>query len=75
MLKVLALLDACVLTTPPFPGGPWTPAVIPEAHKTVEATMGTVMFIDVPEHRQDLRQKFHPDNMPIWRFLQGEGDK
>lgn len=37
--------------------------------------MGTVMFIDVPEHRQDLRQKFHPDNMPIWRFLQGEGDK
>ncbi|KAL2114195.1 hypothetical protein VUR80DRAFT_122 [Thermomyces stellatus] len=54
--------------------GPWTPAVIPEAHKTVEATMGTVMFIDVPEHRQDLRQKFHPDNMPIWRFLQGEGD-
>ncbi|EOO03944.1 putative sarcosine oxidase protein [Phaeoacremonium minimum UCRPA7] len=45
--------------------GPWTSAVIPEAHKTVEATMGTVMFIDIPEERKDLRKKFHPDNMPL----------
>lgn len=36
--------------------------------------MGTVMFIDIPEDRQDLRTKFHPDNMPVWRFIQGEGE-
>lgn len=33
------------------------------------------MFIDVPEDRQDLREKFHPDNMPVWRFLTGDGEK
>ncbi|KAJ5758224.1 uncharacterized protein N7511_006918 [Penicillium nucicola] len=54
--------------------GPWTPAVLPEAHRSVEATMGTVMFIDIPEDRQDLREKFHPDVMPVWRFIQGEGE-
>lgn len=36
--------------------------------------MGTLMFIDVPEDRKDIREKFHPKNMPIWRFLRGEGD-
>lgn len=55
-------------------GGPWTPAVVPEAHRSVEATMGTVMFVDIPEDRKDLREKFHPKNMPVWRFIQGEGD-
>ncbi|CAP98823.1 Pc22g15350 [Penicillium rubens Wisconsin 54-1255] len=54
--------------------GPWTAAVLPEAHRSVEATMGTVMFIDVPEDRKDLRDKFHPDNIPVWRFIQGEGE-
>ncbi|OJJ07021.1 hypothetical protein ASPVEDRAFT_154944 [Aspergillus versicolor CBS 583.65] len=54
--------------------GPWTAHVVPEAHRSVEATMGTLMFIDIPEHRKDLREKFHPKNMPIWRFLRGEGD-
>lgn len=55
-------------------GGPWTAHVVPEAHRSVEATMGTLMFIDIPENRKDLREKFHPKNMPIWRFLRGEGD-
>ncbi len=55
-------------------GGPWTAHVVPEAHRSVEATMGTLMFIDIPEHRKDIREKFHPKNMPIWRFLRGEGD-
>ncbi|KAL3476717.1 FAD dependent oxidoreductase [Aspergillus californicus] len=54
--------------------GPWTAQVVPEAHRSVEATMGTLMFVDVPEHRKDIREKFHPSNMPIWRFIQGEGD-
>ncbi|KAJ2971409.1 hypothetical protein NQ176_g7703 [Zarea fungicola] len=34
--------------------GSWTASIIPEAHKTVEATAGTVMFIDIPKERQDL---------------------
>ena len=55
-------------------GGPWTTSVLPESHRSVEATMGTVMFVDIPSHRQDLRKKFHPDNFPIWRFIQGEGE-
>ncbi|CAG8021745.1 unnamed protein product [Penicillium salamii] len=54
--------------------GPWTSTVLPEAHRSVEATMGTVMFIDIPEDRKDLREKFHPDNFPVWRFIQGEGE-
>lgn len=55
-------------------GGPWTSSVLPDSHRSVEATMGTVMFVDIPSHRQDLRKKFHPDNFPVWRFIQGEGD-
>ncbi|KAJ5569878.1 uncharacterized protein N7459_009308 [Penicillium hispanicum] len=54
--------------------GPWSSSVVPEAHRSVEATMGTVMFIDVPEDRPDLRKRFHPDNFPVWRFLEGEGE-
>lgn len=40
----------------------------------MEAAGRTVMFIDIPKDRLDLRQKFHPDNMPVWRFIRGEGD-
>ncbi|RJE25190.1 FAD dependent oxidoreductase [Aspergillus sclerotialis] len=54
--------------------GSWTASVIPEAHRTVEATAGTVMFIDIPRHRQDLWKKFHPDNYPVWSYRRGEGD-
>ncbi|OJJ31433.1 hypothetical protein ASPWEDRAFT_141671 [Aspergillus wentii DTO 134E9] len=54
--------------------GPWSSSVIPEAHRSVEATMGTVMFIDIPADRQDLRQRFHPDRFPVWRFIEGEGE-
>ncbi|KAJ4186392.1 hypothetical protein NW755_007687 [Fusarium falciforme] len=54
--------------------GSWTASIIPEAHKTVEATAGTVMFIDIPKHRQDLWKKFHPDNYPVWSYRRGEGE-
>lgn len=50
--------------------GPWSAAVVPEAHRTVEATMGTVMFMDIPSDRQDLRNRFDSDNMPVWRFVE-----
>lgn len=55
--------------------GSWTAEALPEAHRTVEATAGTVMFIDVPPERHDLRAKFHPDNFPIRRYVSGSGDR
>ncbi|ETS84237.1 hypothetical protein PFICI_02262 [Pestalotiopsis fici W106-1] len=54
--------------------GPWTSSIIPEAHRTVEATAGTVMFMDIPKHRTDLYEKFHPDNFPSWSFRKGQGE-
>jgi sarcosine oxidase/L-pipecolate oxidase len=36
--------------------------------------MGTVMFVDIPKDRKDLREKFHPYNFPVWRFIQGDGE-
>ncbi|KAI8649199.1 DAO domain-containing protein [Fusarium keratoplasticum] len=55
--------------------GSWSSSIVPEAHRTVEATAGTVMFIDIPPHRQDLRAKFHPDNYPVWSYRAGEGEE
>ncbi|TPX13733.1 uncharacterized protein E0L32_005936 [Thyridium curvatum] len=54
--------------------GSWTASIIPEAHLTVEATAGTVMFVDIPEYRQDLWERFHPDNYPVWSYRRGEGE-
>ncbi|KAH7379943.1 FAD dependent oxidoreductase [Cadophora sp. MPI-SDFR-AT-0126] len=54
--------------------GSWSASVIPEAHRTVEATAGVVMFIDIPKERQDLRERFHPDNYPVWSYRRGTGD-
>ncbi|KAG2413370.1 hypothetical protein HFD88_002559 [Aspergillus terreus] len=54
--------------------GSWTASIIPEAHQTVEATAGILMFIDIPKHRQDLWKRFHPDNYPVWSYRRGDGD-
>ncbi|KAJ5155578.1 hypothetical protein N7492_008381 [Penicillium capsulatum] len=54
--------------------GSWTASLIPEASQTVEATAGTVMFIDIPKERKDLWEKFHPSNYPVWSYRRGEGD-
>ncbi|KAJ9611974.1 hypothetical protein H2200_003569 [Cladophialophora chaetospira] len=56
-------------------GGPWTASIVPEAHLTVEATAGTVMFMDIPKHRTDIWKKFHPDNFPVWSYRKGDGDQ
>lgn len=58
----------------PVAGG-WTASIIPEAHRAVETTAGTVMFIDIPQDRKDLWEKFHPDNYPVWSYRRGEGDE
>ncbi|PVH84076.1 FAD/NAD(P)-binding domain-containing protein [Cadophora sp. DSE1049] len=54
--------------------GSWSASVIPEARRTVEATAGVVMFIDIPKERQDVRRRFHPDNYPVWSYRRGTGD-
>ncbi|EAU37976.1 predicted protein [Aspergillus terreus NIH2624] len=63
---------ACVYAR--FLSGSWTASIIPEAHQTVEATAGILMFIDIPKHRQDLWKRFHPDNYPVWSYRRGDGD-
>lgn len=55
--------------------GGWSASIIPEAHQAVETTAGTVLFVDIPEDRQDLRKKFHPDNFPVWSVRSGSGDQ
>ncbi|KAF2165580.1 hypothetical protein M409DRAFT_66997 [Zasmidium cellare ATCC 36951] len=52
--------------------GSWTASVLPEAHRTVEATTGSVMYIDVPADRRDIRQKFSPENFPVWHYRRGQ---
>jgi sarcosine oxidase/L-pipecolate oxidase len=69
-LGSLLVSDVCRLLA-----GSWTASIIPEAHRTVEATAGTVMFIDIPKDRQDLWERFHPSNYPVWSYRRGEGDK
>ncbi|KIX07702.1 uncharacterized protein Z518_02356 [Rhinocladiella mackenziei CBS 650.93] len=54
--------------------GPWTASIIPEAHRTVEATAGTVMFMDIPKARKDIWEKFSPQNFPVWSYRRGEGE-
>ncbi|KAM0324311.1 hypothetical protein ACHAQA_008088 [Verticillium albo-atrum] len=54
--------------------GGWTASILPEAARTVETTAGSVMFMDIPKHRTDLWERFHPDNYPVWSFRSGEGN-
>lgn len=54
--------------------GGWTASIIPEAHRTVETTAGTLMFIDIPKERQDLWEKFSPENYPVWHYRRGDGE-
>lgn len=65
----------CHLPANSFEAGSWSASIVPEAHRTVEATAGTVMFIDIPPHRQDLRAKFHPENYPVWSYRAEEGEE
>lgn len=70
----MLVLFICDLLANALEAGSWSASIVPEAHKSVEATAGTVMFIDIPPHRQDLRAKFHPDNYPVWSYRAGEGE-
>ncbi|KAJ5157919.1 uncharacterized protein N7482_009019 [Penicillium canariense] len=54
--------------------GGWTASIIPEAHRAVETTAGTVMFIDIPKERTDLWERFNVKNFPIWHYRSGDGD-
>jgi sarcosine oxidase/L-pipecolate oxidase len=69
------LLDSCPILMGVSAAGGWTASIIPEAHRAVESTAGTVMFIDIPKERRDLWERFHPDNYPVWSYRRGEGAK
>lgn len=46
--------------------GGWTPSLIPEVERLIETTAGSVLAIQLPEHRQDLWDKYSPGNFPVW---------
>ncbi|KAK5175419.1 uncharacterized protein LTR77_000558 [Saxophila tyrrhenica] len=48
--------------------GGWTPSLLPEIEQLVETTAGSVLSIRLPENRQDLWDKFSPDNFPVWSW-------
>ena len=31
--------------------------------------------MDIPKHRTDIWEKFHPDNFPVWSYRKGDGDQ
>lgn len=79
-LVIVAGNGPCLLIVLPLfltscAAGGWTASIMPEARQTVETTAGTLMFIDIPKHRQDLWTKFHPDNYPVWSYRRGHGDR
>ncbi|KAI1619319.1 FAD dependent oxidoreductase [Exophiala viscosa] len=55
--------------------GGWTATIIPEAHRAIEATAGTVMFVDIPKDRKDLWERFDSKNFPVWSYRRGQGDE
>ncbi|KAK4687540.1 hypothetical protein P7C73_g2584, partial [Tremellales sp. Uapishka_1] len=48
--------------------GGWTPSVIPEVAGILETTAGSVVTVTLPEDRQDLWDRFSPDNFPVWAY-------
>ncbi|KAK8870118.1 hypothetical protein IAR55_000688 [Kwoniella newhampshirensis] len=48
--------------------GGWTPGVVPEASQLLETTAGSVCTITLPKDRQDLWDKFSPEQFPVWAY-------
>lgn len=55
--------------------GGWNASIVPGADQAIETTAVTILFVDIPEERQDLLQKFHPDNWPVWSVRNGSGEE
>ena len=48
--------------------GGWTPSVVPEVEGILETTAGSVVSVQLPKERQDLWDRFSPDNCPVWAY-------
>ncbi|KAI7482658.1 nucleotide-binding domain-containing protein [Hortaea werneckii] len=46
--------------------GGWTPSIVPATERLLETTSGSVLSIRLPRDRQDLWEKYSPDNFPVW---------
>lgn len=74
-LRVSTVLDLLPYHADYLIGGGWTASIVPEAHRTLETTGGTVLFMDIPKDRKDIWEKFDPQNYPAWAYRQGEVDE
>ncbi|KAJ9619297.1 hypothetical protein H2203_008626 [Taxawa tesnikishii (nom. ined.)] len=48
--------------------GGWTPSLLPEADRLLEATAGSIVTIQIPRERQDLWDRYSPANFPVWSW-------
>ncbi|TYJ51420.1 hypothetical protein B9479_008007 [Cryptococcus floricola] len=48
--------------------GGWTPSIIPEVEGLLETTAGSVVTVQLPKDRQDLWDKYAPENFPVWAY-------
>lgn len=48
--------------------GGWSPSVLPELDGLCETTAGSVATIQIPHDKPHLRQRFAPENFPVWQY-------
>lgn len=48
--------------------GSWTPSLLPSVRRLLEATAGSVAYIQIPKSRPDLWTRFDPENFPVFSF-------
>lgn len=56
-----------------WPGGGWTPTLLPEVSDSLEATAGSVLTIQLPFDRADLWDRFSPERFPVCTLGMYEG--
>lgn len=48
--------------------GGWSPSVLPELDGLCETTAGSVATIQIPHDKPHLRERFSPENFPVWQY-------
>lgn len=48
--------------------GAWTPSLVPQADRFLEATAGSIVIIELPHDRLDLWDKYDSKNFPVWSW-------
>lgn len=48
--------------------GGWTPSLVPQADRLLEATAGSIVIFQLPEQRKDLWDKYDPEKFPVWSW-------